>query len=78
MTPTKSQNVAFYLAALALACWVMMFLAAHDIWHDAGRPDLHMMGATYFDLRAFTWAFYLLGLCVAGAIIALVVSARRS
>jgi len=44
----------------ALLCWVMMFLAGHDIWHDAGRPDLSRLGPTQFDLRAFAYAFYLL------------------
>jgi len=77
MKPTWSQSAALYLAVLALVCWVMMFLAGHDIRQDAGRPDLHLMGATNFDLGAFAWAFYLLPVCLAGALIAMIVSARR-
>jgi TRAP-type C4-dicarboxylate transport system permease small subunit len=77
MKSTWSQSAARYLTVLALVCWVVMFMAGHDVWHDAGRPALHVMGATNFDLRALAWAFYLLPLCLAGAIIALVVTARR-
>jgi hypothetical protein len=48
------------LALLALVCWVMMFLAGHDIWHDSGRPDVVQLGAHVFDVRAFLSAFYAL------------------
>ena len=49
------------LSALALLCWIVMFLAGTDIWHDAGRPDLRtLQGPTYHDVRAFAYAFYLL------------------
>ena len=48
----------------ALLCWIVMFLAGHDIWHDAGRPDLSRLGPTQFDLRAFAYAFYLLPLAL--------------
>jgi hypothetical protein len=49
------------LSALALLCWVVMFLAGTDVWHDAGRPDLwNLQGPPYPDLRAFAYAFYLL------------------
>ena len=45
----------------SLACWAVMFLAAHDVWHDTGRPDIwRLQGATHADLRAFFAAFYLL------------------
>ena len=78
MKRTWSQTAALYLGAFALGCWIMMFMAGHDVWHDSGRPDLHLMGATYFDLRALAYAFYLLPLCLAGALIATVVSVRRA
>jgi hypothetical protein len=49
------------LSALALLCWVVMFLAGTDVWHDVGRPDIwNLQGPPYPDLRAFAYAFYLL------------------
>jgi hypothetical protein len=49
------------LSVLALGCWVVMFLAGTDVWHDTGRPDLsNLPGAHYADVRAFAYAFYLL------------------
>jgi hypothetical protein len=60
MKQTWSQSATLYLGAFALCCWIVMFMAGHDVWHDSGRPDFHLMGATYFDLRAFAYAFYLL------------------
>lgn len=78
MKPTGSQSAALFLGAFALFCWIVMFLAGTDVWHDSGRPDLHLMGATNFDLRALASAFYLLPLCLAGALIATVVSVRRA
>lgn len=49
------------LATLALLCWVVMFLAGTDVWHDLGRPDFwNRPGPPYYDLRAFAYAFYLL------------------
>jgi len=45
----------------ALLCWIVMFLAGTDIWHDTGRPDLWtLQGPTHHDVRAFACAFYLL------------------
>jgi len=78
MKPTWSQSVALYLGALALGCWIVTFMAGTDVWHDSGRPDFHLMGATYFDLRVLAYAFYLLPLCLAGSLIATVVSGRRA
>jgi hypothetical protein len=49
------------LGALALACWVVMFLSGTDVWHAAGRPLFwNLSGAPYPDLRAFASAFYVL------------------
>jgi hypothetical protein len=49
------------LTAGTLACWAMMFLSGHDIWHETGRPDLSRLpGIDAADLRAFMVAFYLL------------------
>jgi hypothetical protein len=50
------------VALLTLACWVALFLAVHDVWHDLGRPDvlaqLSERGATAFDIRWGVYAFY--------------------
>jgi len=55
------QLATFCLGALALLCWVVMFLSGTDVWHDLGRPDFwHLQGPPYHDLRAFAYAFYLL------------------
>ena len=78
MKPTWSQSAAVYLGALALGCWILMFLAGHDVWHDSGRPDLHLMGATTFDLRVLASAFYLLPVFLVGVLISTIVSARRA
>lgn len=49
------------LGALALLCWLVMFLAGNDVWHDVGSPDIwNLPGPPYQDLRAFAYAFYLL------------------
>jgi hypothetical protein len=54
------------LVGLALACWVVMFLSGHDIWHDVGRPDIwNLPGPPYADLRVFVIAFYLLLIALA-------------
>ena len=56
-----SQVITLGLGALALLCWVVMFLAGTDVWHDVGRPDFwNLAGSPYHDLRAFAYAFYLL------------------
>ncbi len=55
------QLATFCLSALALLCWVVMFLAGTDVWHDVGRPDFwNLQGPPYHDLRALVYAFYLL------------------
>ena len=42
------QLATFCLGALALLCWVVMFLSGTDVWHDLGRPDLwHLQGPPY-------------------------------
>ena len=60
----RSSLGAFGLALLALVCWLVMFAAGTDVWHDIGRPDiaarLAERGATFFDMRAFAYAFYAL------------------
>ena len=78
MKTTWSQSAALCLGALALGCWIVVFMAWTDVWHDSGRPDFHLMGATSFDLRALAYAFCLLPLCLAGALIATVVSVRQA
>jgi hypothetical protein len=34
------------LTLTCLACWLLMFAAGHDIWHDTGRLDVRTLGAT--------------------------------
>jgi hypothetical protein len=76
LTPSQSATITF--GVLALLCWIVTFMAGTDVWHDSGRPDFHLMGATYFDLRALGSAFYLLPLCLVGLLISTIVSARRA
>jgi hypothetical protein len=79
MKPTWSQSATLSLGALALLCWVVMFLAGTDVWHEIGRPDFwRLQGPPYTDLWAFAYAFYLLPLCLAGQVIAAVVSPRQA
>jgi hypothetical protein len=40
MDRTWDQLATLCLSAVALLCWVVMFLAGTDVWHDVGRPDL--------------------------------------
>ena len=48
------------LSTLAMLCWIVMFLAATDVWHFAGSPDFwRLSGPPHSDLRAFGYAFYL-------------------
>lgn len=51
----------FFLTIASLACWLMMFLAAHDVWHDTGRLNFwHLQGPPYQDLRVFAVVSYIL------------------
>ena len=48
------------LSIIGLMCWIVMFLAGHDVWHFAGSPDFwRLSGPPNNDLRAFGFAFYL-------------------
>lgn len=61
MTRKWVQPATFCLGAVALLCWLVMFAAGTDVWHDAGRPDFwNLQGPPYHDVRAFAYAFYLL------------------
>lgn len=47
------------LNSAALLCWLLMFMAGTDVWHDTGSQDFWtLQGQPYNDLRAFAWAFY--------------------
>ena len=73
MERQRIQLATLCLGALALLCWVVMFLSGTDIWHDLGKPDFwHLQGPPYHDLRAFAYAFYLL---LAGLLVHLIVTA---
>ena len=48
------------LSIIGLMCWIVMFLAGHDVWHFAGSPDFwRLSGPPNSDLRAIGYAFYL-------------------
>jgi len=48
------------LSIIGLMCWIVMFLAGHDVWHFAGSPDFwQLSGPPSSDLRAIGYAFYL-------------------
>lgn len=52
--------VASAASLVALACWVIMFLAGQDVWHDVGSPDFWKLpGPPYADVRLFAWSFYM-------------------
>ena len=58
---TRSAAASLILPSLALLCWLLMFLAGTDVWHDTGRLDLwHLEGPPYSDLRAFVVTYYAL------------------
>jgi len=66
------------LGALALGCWVLMFMAAHDIWHDTGRLDVwRLEGPPYADLRAFIVTFYVLLPVFVGQFVVAVLNDRK-
>jgi hypothetical protein len=45
----------------AILCWMVMFAAGTDVWHDTGRPDFwNSTQPPYPDIRVFLWAYYLL------------------
>ena len=78
----STNRISFTLALVTLACWLLLFAAGTDVWHDAGRPDvlarLHDRGATLFDMRAAAYAFYgLFPLLVAQVVVAWLALARR-
>lgn len=53
-------RTAIGLTGLGMLCWLVMFLAATDVWHFAGSPDFwRLSGPPYTDLRVFGYAFYL-------------------
>jgi hypothetical protein len=58
---TISEKVIFLLTGGSLVCWLVMFLAGSDVWHDTGRLDFwHLQGPPYHDMRVFVTVFYLL------------------
>ena len=67
------------LSSAGLLCWMVMFLAGTDIWHDTGRPDLRALpGATAADIRAFAYAFYLLPLILVAHLVVTATRVRRT
>jgi hypothetical protein len=67
------------LGILALLCWMVMFLAGTDVWHDVGRPDFwNLTGPPYHDVRALAYAFYLLFVVLATQFIVMVLAINRA
>ena len=59
MTSKSTQATALGFAAIGLICWIVMFGAATDLWHETGRVDLGSVpGVHAVDLRAFVVTFY--------------------
>ncbi len=70
--------VSILLTAICLLCWVVMFLAATDVWHDTGSRDFwHLQGPPYADLRACIFAFYVLFAVLIGSLVLQVASTLR-
>jgi hypothetical protein len=82
MARNGTQLATLCLGAVALLCWLVMFLAGTDVWHDVGRPDFwSQQGPPYQDLRAFAYAFYLLLIVLTVHLIVVawgIVTTRRS
>ncbi len=58
------------LTAICLLCWVVMFLAGTDVWHDTGSADFwHLQGPPYVDLRVAAYAFYMLFAALVGTLL---------
>ena len=74
----------FHLAELlltvaALVCWVVMFLAGTDVWHDVGSPNVwNLQNPPFRDLRAFLYAYYLLFFVLVACLLATVAGLRRA
>ena len=81
MSSGSTRRTTLALTVASLACWLVMFAAGTDVWHDSGRPDLwNAPGVPWHDLRAFVVTFYVLLLLLLAqlAVIAVtVVRARR-
>ena len=61
MAGKETPVAALSFSSFGLLCWIVMFLAGTDVWHDVGRPDIWNAGSVpYHDLRAFVVAYYLL------------------
>lgn len=57
----KSVWFGLLMNLFCLICWVLMFIAGTDVWHDTGSHDFWTLhGPPYDDLKVFAWAFYLL------------------
>ena len=59
MTSKTTQATALGFAATGLLCWILMFGAATDLWHETGRVDLGSVpGVHAVDLGTFVITFY--------------------
>jgi len=58
---------------VSLICWIVMFLAGHDVWTFVGKPDFwKLTEAPYSDVRIFAVAFYIQFFLLAVVLVALV------
>lgn len=71
--------ITIFSTLLSLGCWLVMFLAGTDVWHDTGRPDFWRLdGSPYADLRAVASAFYLLLVVLIGSLFVQVATMLRA
>ena len=53
------KKLSLFLTIIAMAVWVIMFLAGTDVWNDTGKKDIwNLQGPPYGDLRVFLYCFY--------------------
>jgi hypothetical protein len=66
------------LNIVAMVCWVFIFLAGTDVWHDTGSRDFwHLPGPPYQDLRVIAYTFYALFFVLVFSLIVLIATLRR-
>jgi hypothetical protein len=66
-------SLAAAFVGTSLICWIVMFMAGHDVWTFAGKPDFwRLSGPPYADTRVFAVAFYVQFVLLAVTSVALV------
>ena len=73
------QLAACGVSVFALLCWLVIFLAGTDVWHDLGSPNVWtLQESPYPDLRACLYAFYLLFVVLVACVTLTVVGLARA